>query len=278
MEKFDSSHLLSIYLCGYDSQKGSEFLSVLHTHPFYQMNLVQTGEADFETSSGVHHLHPGDIVMTPPGQPHTLRLKEDGRFRDYSFKFYLPEQPLNMPKNIIVTEPELREQQLEWITALGGIFRSAAPPEFFQRSKEFSLSPETPGIELLQSLLWGFCLRISNGESAAESWLLRKLKLLVQSRHGEPLSVEECAAHLHCSAGHLLTLIRAETGMTTKSVIDRERLRFAKRMLAYSDISISHLAAKMKFKDLIYFDRFFRKYTGEPPREYRKRKRLEGNN
>ena len=84
MNRIDSSHLLSIYLCGYDFQKGSEFLSVLHTHQFYQMNLVQAGEADFETASGVHHLFPGDIVMTPPGQSHTLRLKDDGRFRDYS--------------------------------------------------------------------------------------------------------------------------------------------------------------------------------------------------
>lgn len=275
MENMNIQRPVSIYLCGYDSESGGEFISVPHAHHFHQMNLVHAGYVDFETDQGSRRLLPGDIVLVPPGQTHCLRPENHCGFRTYSFKFFLPEKSLNLPKTVVFTEPELRKQQLEWIRGLGCIFSSVAPPDLFQSSQEFSLAADTPGIELLESLIWGFCRRIDIGESSSDSWILRKLKLFVQSGCGKPVSVAECARHLHCSPGYLRTLILKETGRTTKEIIDLERIRIARRLLVYSDISISALASRMKFNDLIYFDKFFRKYTGETPRGYRKTHRAE---
>ena len=60
-------------------------------------------------------------------------------------------------------------------------------------------------------------------------------------------------------------------GISTKEFIDRERIKTAKQLLTWSNISITHLAEKMGFSDLIYFDRFFKKYSGETPGAFRKR-------
>ena len=40
MENMNIQRPVSIYLCGYDSESGAEFISVPHTHHFHQMNLV----------------------------------------------------------------------------------------------------------------------------------------------------------------------------------------------------------------------------------------------
>jgi len=265
---------ISIYLCGYDFDVGSEFISQMHRHSFYQLNLVFSGEAEMESSKGRRLITAGDAILIPPGEEHCLWPRPDSGFCDYSFKFFVKENKEDLPEYIIFTESELREIQLVWIKALGEIFRSVAPPELFNTSKEFPLDAALPGVELLEQLVWGFCRRIIAGANSEEPWLIRKLKLLVQSRRGAPVTVAECAGHFNCTASHLLTLVRKTSGMTTKEVIDRERIKIAKHFLAYSDISISHLALQMCFNDLIYFDKFFHKYTGETPRNYRKRNRL----
>ena len=262
---------ISIYLCGYDFDVGSEFISKMHRHSFYQLNLVFSGEAEMESSKGRRLITAGDAILIPPGEEHCLWIQSDSGFCDYSFKFFIKENKEDLPEYIIFTEPELREIQLVWIKALGEIFRSVALPELFNTAKEFPLDAALPGVELLEQLVWGFCRRIIAGANSEEPWLIRKLKLLVQSRKGAPVTVEECAGHFNCTAGHLLTLVRKTSGMTTKEIIDRERIKITKHFLAYSDISISHLALQMCFNDLIYFDKFFRKYTGETPRNYRKR-------
>ena len=263
---------VSIYLCGYDFEVGSEFVSREHRHSFFQLNLVSSGHAVMETKKGRRNVTSGDAILVPPGELHCLWPEKD--FCDCSFKFFINRKLEQTPESVIFTEPELREQQLVWIRALEEIFRSIAPPELFNTTKEFPLGAELPGVELLEELVWGFCRRIISSGISEEPWIIRKIKLLVQSRRGVPLTVNECAEKFNCSAEHLLTLVRKETGMTTKEVIDRERIRIAKGFLAYSDISISDLALRMCFNDLIYFDKFFRKYTGESPREYRKRHKI----
>ena len=120
-------------------------------------------------------------------------------------------------------------------------------------------------------MIRGFCRHILATANPADPWILRKIKHRVQNRRGAPLSVEECAKKFHCTPNHLLTLVRRESGMTTREVFDRERIRIAKHFLVYSDISISRPASVMCFKDLVYFDHFFRKYAMESPGQYRRR-------
>ncbi len=273
MEKSTQNHTLSIHLCGYGFEDTSLFSSKLHFHPFYQMNLVCGGRGSFDTAQGRRELLPGDIVLVPPGVHHCLHLEKDCGFCDYSFKFFPGEKLDCGTGRTIFSPPEMRAQQLIWINALGDIFKSIAPPELISVPVEFPIASGTPGLELLSELLYGFCRRLCGNRNPQESWVVSKIKLLVQSRKGKPVTVEECAGHLNTSAGHLLSMVRKETGMTTKELIDRERVRIAQELLSWSNAPVSLLAEKMGFSDLIYFDRFFRKYSGETPRSYRKRNR-----
>ena len=277
MENTNLGRPLAVHVCGYDFQAGSEYVSLPHSHAFCQMNLMVSGSGEFETSLWKQPLRPGDVVFIPPGAAHMLRPSPDGDFCCYSFKFSIDCESFGMPSHPVVTEPELRERQLEWVRALGQVFSSIAPPELFRRHQEFPLSPDLPGIEVLEGMLLGFCRFIGAAENSPDSPVLRKVKGLVQSRRGKAVAVTECAEYLKCSAGHLLTLLRRETGMSVKEIIDRERIAIAKRFLAYSDISIRQLADRMEFNDLVYFCKFFKKYTCVTPRDYRKRRKYAEN-
>ncbi|MBQ7396291.1 MAG: helix-turn-helix transcriptional regulator [Lentisphaeria bacterium] len=262
---------ISLHLCGYDFDCASEFISYMHRHPFYQLNLVFAGYAEMENSRGRVTISAGDAILTPPGECHSLRFENSCDFKDYSFKFFINAPLQGNVEHSILSSEESRTQQLVWINAIGEIFRSIAPPELFFTTKEFPIDSTTPGVDMLEQLIWGFCRRIINGKNSAEPWLIRKIKTIIRTRGGAPVSVEECAKALKCSSGHLLAMIRKTSGISTKELIDRERIKIAMDFLAYSDISISDLAQKMGFKDLIYFDKFFKKYAAETPRNYRKR-------
>ena len=267
--KESEKRVLRLHLCGYGFEDTALLDSKLHFHPFWQMNLVCGGYACYRTSAGQRKILPGDVILAPPGVRHSLATEKDCGFCDYSFKFFPGEK--FSAEQVIFSEPEMRESQLIWINALGDIFKSIVPPELIRRPVEFPISSDTPGIELIEELLYGFCRRLCDTGSSRESWMLKKIKMMVQSRKGRPVSVQECAKELNCSTGYLLSLVKKETGLSTKEIIDRERIKAARQYLAYSDISISALAEKMQFSDLIYFERFFRKYSGETPREFRKR-------
>lgn len=270
MEK-SKPRTLAVHLCGYGFEDPAQLRGKLHFHPFWQLNLVCGGWTYFESSSKRYRLEAGDAVLTPPGAKHRLLPEKESGFCDYSFKFFPGEEFDEVPENIIVSEPEVRQRQLVWINSLGDIFKSIAPPELILKPIEFPLDASTPGLELLEGLLSGFCRRLCAGKNSGNSWILRKLKLFVQSRKGNPVSVKECASHLNCSEGHLLKLIRSETGRSTKEVIDLERIKIIRQMLIFSNAPISRIAENTGFNDIIYFERFFRKYTNETPSSCRKR-------
>ena len=273
MEHFDRYTPVSIRSYGYDYRTGAEFITHPHTHDCWQMNLILAGKCDLETDLWKQPLRPGDALLIPPGCPHTLRPGPKGDFSSYSFKFFLDGEEFGMPGYPVVTEPELRQRQLVWIEALGSIFRSVAPPEVFEVSREFPANSDTPDIELLEGVILGFCRRIGTVEKSAGNPVSSAVRAFVRSRGGKAVGVEECASHLKLSPGHLLFLIRRESGMTTKELIDRERIVLAKRFLTHTDIPISRLATQMEFNTPVYFDRFFKKYTGETPRDCRKRRK-----
>lgn len=271
MKKSSERDFLRLHLCGYGFEDAALLGNKLHFHPFWQMNMVCGGYAFYRTAAGERRIQAGDVIISPPGVRHNIKTVEGCGFCDYSFKFF-PGDEFSADQ-VIFSDPEMRKMQLVWINALGEIFKSIVPPELIRRPVEFPISPDTPGIELIEELLYGFCRRLCDKSNSGESWLLKKIKLAVQSRKGKPLTVSECAGEFNCSSGYLLSLIKKETGLSTKEIIDRERIKIARQFLAYSDITVSQLAEKMGFRDLIYFERFFRKYCGETPSAFRKREK-----
>ena len=98
--------------------------------------------------------------------------------------------------------------------------------------------------------------------------MMKKMSQFIYIHSGEPVSVKKLEEHLNYSPGYLRTLVHQQTGGSTKRFIDLERIKIMKDLLRYSDIRIKELADTMKFRDAKYFTRFFRKYTGEAPRDW----------
>ena len=101
------------------------------------------------------------------------------------------------------------------------------------------------------------------------SKLLMQVTNYVQHNLSRPLDVDALAKSLFISRTHLASKFKQETGMTLTDFILGEKIEEAKRLLRYSDKSLTLIADYLGFSSQSHFTRIFKKYSGQTPREYR---------
>ncbi len=91
-------------------------------------------------------------------------------------------------------------------------------------------------------------------------------------RHlSEPITVEAIAEELFLSRPYLSRKFKAETGETLTDFILKEKTEEAKRLLRYSDKSVTAIGSYLSFSSLGHFSRVFKKYVGKTPSEYKEK-------
>lgn len=79
------------------------------------------------------------------------------------------------------------------------------------------------------------------------------------------------ANHLHLTPQHLSALLKKRTGKSVKSWIGYAVINKAKEYLNTTPLSIKEISDKLEFADASLFCRYFKRYIGQTPNEYRNR-------
>lgn len=93
----------------------------------------------------------------------------------------------------------------------------------------------------------------------------------IQRHLSEPIRAERIARELYMSRPYLSARFKKESGETLTDFILREKTEEAKRLLRYSDKSLSAIGAYLGFSSPGHFAQVFRKYARMTPTEYRDR-------
>ena len=72
------------------------------------------------------------------------------------------------------------------------------------------------------------------------------------------------------SSNHLNTLCKANQCKQAGELIRNRILLEAKRLLVNLNLNVAEVGYALNFSDNSYFTRFFRKYTGQTPEEFRR--------
>ncbi len=87
----------------------------------------------------------------------------------------------------------------------------------------------------------------------------------------QPLTVKKLAGALELSESYVSILFKRETGVAVSEYIRRRRVDTARTLLQYTEFSCVEIAEYLCFSSDSHFSRVFREYTGQSPKEYRKR-------
>lgn len=77
------------------------------------------------------------------------------------------------------------------------------------------------------------------------------------------------AKKMEVSPKHLSRTVKAQTGYTAVEWIERFVILEAKVMLKSSNLNIQEIAAELKFPTQSFFGKYFKKFTGMSPRDFR---------
>ena len=106
--------------------------------------------------------------------------------------------------------------------------------------------------------------------NVSQNKILHQFRVLVEDHFVSRTQVAEYADMIYITPGHLNDTIKTITGKTAKQVIDERRMTEAKRLLYWEDLSVKEIAAHLNFEDDAYFNRFFKKHTGQTPALFQK--------
>jgi AraC family transcriptional regulator, transcriptional activator of pobA len=100
--------------------------------------------------------------------------------------------------------------------------------------------------------------------------LYKKLKNLIDKHYKEALTANDYADKLFITQHHLNLVAKQVTGKTTSELIRARSILEAKRLLTFSDYSVSEIATELGFFDLSYFAKVFKAETNVSPLVFKK--------
>ena len=92
----------------------------------------------------------------------------------------------------------------------------------------------------------------------------------INAHLGKKLSLADMAAKLHISQYHFCRLFKQSTGMSPHGYLMQQRIERAKQLLRRPEKTVTRIAADCGFANHSHFAKYFRRYTGVSPSEFRK--------
>ena len=90
------------------------------------------------------------------------------------------------------------------------------------------------------------------------------------------ISRREAAKYVFLNEDYFSRMFRKEMGVGYKEYVLKQKMDYAEKLLANTDMPVTLIASKVGYENFTNFTQMFRKYSGETPTEYRKRNKKEG--
>ena len=87
----------------------------------------------------------------------------------------------------------------------------------------------------------------------------------------ENIRLEDIALYTGLSPSYISSLFKKEIGKTIQHYVCKERIEFAKKLLKYSNLSLSEISTYLGFCTQSHFTQKFRQALGITPLQYRKK-------
>lgn len=100
---------------------------------------------------------------------------------------------------------------------------------------------------------------------------MQQAKTYIDQHFSEDISLETLAAYLHLNPIYVSKLFKDKLNINYIDYLSEIRIKHAKKRLLEQETSTKEIAYDVGYRDLNYFSKVFKKYTGYSPTEYRKR-------
>lgn len=241
----------------------------LHCHDSYKLIWVIAGQGQITIDFTEHPLQAGKLFLIPPRQ--VYQWHEQALFKGFCCDFSM---------EIFNSDHHTQVLTSDGILSL----ESGVNPIQFPRNKATLLNQlakilccESQNKDkdwlIIQPLFMTFLYALINPQNKTQqpshSSPINHLQALIEEHYRQQSQVHFYAQKLKLSIKQLNTLVKEAHGKTVSTLVQERVFLEAKRMLILSKHSVKEIAYQLGFEDPSYFSRFFRRYSGVSPVQYR---------
>ncbi|MBB3114687.1 YesN/AraC family two-component response regulator [Paenibacillus phyllosphaerae] len=114
-------------------------------------------------------------------------------------------------------------------------------------------------------------LQIETALTGQPPKIVKEAILYMTKHYGEPIGLNEVAAHVRVTPAHLSKVFKEEMGVTFIKWLNHLRMEEAKKLLRHTWMKTYEVAEQVGYPDYKYFSLMFKRHTGSSPRDYRKK-------
>jgi AraC family transcriptional regulator, transcriptional activator of pobA len=245
-----------------------------HKHTFYEIIWVESGATRQSIDYVSYDVNPQSLFFISPGQLHqfeewqhvtggSIMFTEDFLLVDRQDKGKLFE--LSFLDNLY-GNPSLQLSEKDFKEVLHTIQLLMNE----KGRKDYSLSIIRSLLNVLLDQIQR-CVDLERGKPFSSKYivLFKQFKCLLDRSFTQNLTVSQYAEHLNITQHHLNDVVKQITGKTAGEAIRARSVLEAKRLLAYTDNTVTEIADHLGYEDPSYFARIFKKDTGTTPAEFK---------
>jgi AraC-like DNA-binding protein len=248
-----------------------------HRHTFYHLVCFTAGKGSHSIDFTQFPVEAGQIYFMTPGQVHSWNFV--GVPRGYVVNFsegflrsflldanYLDRFPFfsgNAADSVVRLAPAVRDRVVGLLEEMAGQYRSPVDADLLRAQL----------VQLFLLVQSGLTVHKTALPAAAtqKQQVLGSFRKLLDQHYKTMRLPSEYAAMLYVTPNHLNVLSRDMLGRSAGEVIRDRVLLEAKRLLTNAGMTATEIAYELNFADNSYFNRFFKKYEGVTPEEFRRK-------
>lgn len=250
-----------------------------HWHTALEILMPVENWYDATVQEETFHITPGDILMIPPGELHSLTAPETGT----RFVFMLDLAPISRLHGFAGIQPVLTKPLFITRASYPNIYDDVYQILVQMRNEYFN---KNEFAELtIYSLLLNLFVKLGTNHleniNLFPSMRVYKQKEYVDkfntvmdyidSHYMEDLNLDEIASSIGFSKYHFSRLFKQYTNYTFCAYITHRRIKIAEKLLEQPDLSITEVALQSGFPSISTFNRVFKQVKDCTPSEYREK-------
>ncbi|RAK31513.1 AraC-type DNA-binding protein [Chitinophaga ginsengisegetis] len=247
-----------------------------HRHSFYHLAFFTAGSGSHTIDFEKFPVKPGQLYFMVPGQVHSWFFSGEieGYVMNVSAGFF---NAFLQDADYVERFPFFSGVSAEGVVQLPKAAIPVVTAQFEGMLKEIK-GEQAYSQDMLRLQVLGMFIAVSRASRQGESRqelphnyvLLRNFRKLVEQHYMQLRLPKEYAALLYVTPNYLNAFCRHMLGKSAGEIIRDRVLLEAKRLLINADMSIAAIAYQLNFADNSYFTKFFKKYAGTTPEEFRK--------
>jgi YesN/AraC family two-component response regulator len=235
------------------------------TPAFHRLYFIVGGEGSIKVNGKTYYPKANQLLILPAGTEQSRDHSKETPYSRYicHFNAQVGAWPLFHDKSVPcftdTSEPEQMRTIFDQLvyhyqhkTLFSDLYAQAALLQLLARCFE-----EGKHHHIIQTFM-----KSSEGEKIA------KVLAYIDARITEPLEVEELAELVHLHPNYFIPYFKKHMGITPIHYVQKKRIDEAKKLLSYTDKSISQIASEIGM-ELSHFSKQFKQITGLSPRSYR---------